>query len=201
MGSDDMVHYPKIRRIPIYDYVYRKEPLSLEELEKLFSSIAVVEEKIDGKFMYKDIGDYIVFYEYMGLRHEIHYAKLPCYKIAFDVYDKASGKFLNALEKHEVLKDHSWCYVPVIHIGLISIDSWRDKLLRLMRRPSYYGAPLIEGIVVKNYEKQIFGKAINKEFDEALRGEEHYSRRKKKEHNKIYQGEEWLKLCFPSTSN
>ncbi|MEM4003830.1 MAG: hypothetical protein QW836_09610 [Ignisphaera sp.] len=50
-----------------------------------------------------------------------------------------------------------------------------------MERPSHCATPLIEGAIIKNYRRQFFAKAINKEFDEALGGEEHYIRRGGKE--------------------
>ena len=189
--------YPKIRRLPIYGCCYRKEVLSEDEIKLLFSNEVVIEEKIDGKFMWKEVDNYIIFLEYMRIRHEILYTKLPCYEIAFDVYDKSSKKFLPVPEKHEVLKSCSICYVPVLFIGTIDYNSWEDTLLKIMRRPSYYGAKLMEGIVVKNYRRQLFAKAINREFDEAIKGKEHYIRRKKTEYNKLYKGNEWLKLCYP----
>lgn len=197
MSSTEIVHYPKIKRLPLYSVPYRKEPLSDSEIEKLFSSEVVVEEKIDGKFSSREYEDYIVFYEYMGIRHSIFYTNLPSFMIAFDVYDKKSRRFLGVPEKHEVLKSLDWCYVPVIYIGKIDINSWREKLLELMKRPSYYGAPLIEGVVVKNYNLQLFAKAINKEFDEAIRGEPHYTEKGKIEENIMYSGEGWDRLCNP----
>lgn len=192
------VHYPKIRRLPIYPVPYRKPTLEDREIQLLFSSDVVVEEKIDGKFSYTVHENYVIFYEHMEIRHHILYSKLPKFEIAFDVYDIPSRRFLEVFEKHEILRSLGWCYAPVIYIGEIKVDSWKDTLMKLMRRPSIYGADLIEGVVVKNYAKQFFAKAINREFDEAVKDEIHYTRRKVKEKNKMYHGEDWLNLCYPS---
>lgn len=203
------IGYMKIKRLPLYPTPYRKEPLAEREVELLFSDDVVIEEKIDGKQGCVDCGDYAIFYEFMRFRHEILYTKLPSYYIAFDVYDKTTKRFLGVPEKHEVLRQctcphprgECWCFTPVIFMGRINVCSWRDELLKLMRRPSYYGAPLIEGVVVKNYKKQLFGKAINREFDEAIRGKPHYGENKESlEENKLYQGEEWSMLCYPPTT-
>ncbi len=61
-------------------------------MRTLFSG-EVVEEKIDGKFIYKEVGDYIIFHEYMRIRHEIHYIRLPCYETVFDVYNIKMRRF------------------------------------------------------------------------------------------------------------
>jgi len=206
------ISYPKIRRLPIYSVPYRKEPMSEEEIKALFDGAVVVEEKIDGTQSQRDHGDVVVFYEYMEVRHEILYTKLPSYEIAFDVYDKKTKRFLEPPEKHEVLKALGYCYVPVIYIGEISYNNWKKVIEKLMNRPSLYRArtviveketnkeritDLAEGVVVKNYKKQLFGKAVNEDFDEALRGKINYIRRGKQERNFLYQGVEWPRLCHP----
>jgi len=85
--------YPKIRRLPLYSVPFRKPVLSSTEIRLLFSEVFVVEEKIDGKQMRKEVDGYIIFFEYMRIRHEIRYTNLPCYETAFDVYDP-STRFL-----------------------------------------------------------------------------------------------------------
>ncbi len=82
----------------------RKEVLSKDKIKMLFSNETAVEEKIDVKFMSREADDYDVFYEYMGLRHEIQYTRLLCYEIILDVYDMSSKKFLKPPEKHKVFK-------------------------------------------------------------------------------------------------
>ncbi len=193
--------YPKIKRLPVYPVPYRKPTLSDTEIRLLFSDVVAVEEKIDGKQMWKEIDGYIVFFEYMRIRHEIRYTKLPCYEIAFDIYDLSTKRFLGVPEKHEILKSHGFCYVPVLFVGEVSPEDWKQTIVGLMRRPSHYGAPFMEGVVVKNYVKQLFAKAVNREFDEAVRGKEHYIRRRSVEYNALYYGDEWVDLCYPRISS
>jgi len=189
--------YPKIKRLPLYSVPYRKPVLSSTEIRLLFSDVVVVEEKIDGKQMQKEVDGYIIFFEYMRIRHEIRYTNLPCYEVAFDVYDSSTKRFLEIPEKYEIMKAYGFCYVPVLFIGEVSPESWKQTIVDLMRRPSYYGAPLMEGVIVKNYVRQLFGKAVNREFDEAVRGKEHYTRRRTVEYNALYRGNRWVDLCYP----
>lgn len=207
----ELIAYPKIKRFPLYSVPYRKETLSDEEIAALLDGVVVVEEKIDGKQYWRDHGDVVVFYEYMGVVHTVFYKKLPSYEIAFDVYDKRTKRFLTIPEKHEVLKGLGYCYVPVVYVGEVNPADWRSFIERLLSRPSYYGVEtwvsengkefltnLPEGVVIKNYSKQLFGKAINRWFDEAVRGKRSYIKERRFERNILYQGEEWPELCHPN---
>lgn len=147
--------------------------------------------------MYREVYDYIVFYGYMKVRYEIRYARLPYYEIAFYVYDKTLGRFVEVPENHEILRSYGFCYVSVIFTREIRPEDWRRVITRLVRKLSLYGAPLMKGVLVKNYVKQMFAKAVNREFDEAIRGRERYSRRRAIEYNKPYRGQEWVRLCYP----
>lgn len=211
----ELIAYPKIKRLPLFPVPYRKEAMSSEEIASLFDGTVVIEEKIDGKHYWRDHGDVVVFYEYMRDVHTVFYRRLPSYEIAFDVYDKRTKRFLGIPEKQEVLKSLNYCYVPLIYIGEIDSNEWRSLVERLLSRPSYYGSEtwvskddketltnLPEGVVIKNYGKQLFGKAINRWFDEAIWDKEHYTREKNREKrpkvNILYHGGKWLKLCQPN---
>jgi len=48
-STNDIIHYPKIKGLPLYLVSYRKEVLLYSEIELLFSDNVVIEEKINGK--------------------------------------------------------------------------------------------------------------------------------------------------------
>lgn len=56
------------------------------------------------------------------------------------------------------LKSLNWCYTLVIYVGKINVASWKEELLKLMKRPPRYGALLIEGVVIKSYSKHFLLK-------------------------------------------
>jgi hypothetical protein len=51
---------------------------------------------------------------------------------------------------------------------LQTIEQIHHILDALSQSPSHFGADRIEGLVIKNYGKQLFGKWINDEFEDQL---------------------------------
>ncbi len=134
-----------------------------EEVKTLLSDEVVVEEKLDGQQRWFDIGNLRIYYEDMSEVRKIRYESLPSEVIAFDVYDFRTGSFLDYERKIEVLESLGMVLVPLLFRG--RLESPEDAL-KFLREPSAFGAPLVEGVVIKNYKKQLFGKIVNPDFDE-----------------------------------
>ena len=167
-----MRDYPKIKRIPVPGLRVRgKKYLTEDEIKELFADEIIIEEKIDGKTSYEDIGKYRIFYEDLTSKNTVHkhiiqYKKLPPNKrIAFDVWDKENKRFLRYEEKVEFLREYGYTCAPLLFKGKVERV---EELLKFLGKPSAFGAERIEGIVVKNYEKELFGKVVDPLFEEAI---------------------------------
>lgn len=175
------MNYPKIYRItvPSFKQTRGKHYLSEKEIKELFEGIVVIEEKIDGKLNAETVNGKIVFFELMKFKHNIFYNKLPSFKIAFDVWDEEKKCFLDLKQKQVFLGEHGWFWTPVIFWGKTTYEELLKFLPKILSIKSQYGENKIEGIVIKNYEKQLFGKIVNPEFEEEIdRNGIHWSKKK-----------------------
>lgn len=156
-----------IRRLPIGPIIpsiqKRHRYLTEEEMNLLFSTPIDVEEKIDGKTNIEITDDGgKLYWEDMKWKHSIHYKELPSYKI-----------YLNYVKNGIVYppetckgKEDYFARPPIL-ISDQKVNSYKE-LLHLLNLPSAYGASHLEGIVIKNYEKQIFGKIVRVEFTQGI---------------------------------
>ena len=55
---------------------------------------------------------HVLFGEWCYAKHSIHYTHLPDWFIAFDIYDRAEGRFFSAQRRDAVLGDTSIAVVP-----------------------------------------------------------------------------------------
>lgn len=157
--------YPKPLRFPIGKKV-GKRYLTPEEANEILSDVVTIEEKLDGKTQSKRMDGHIVFGEFMKWKHSIKYDKLPNWFVVFDIYDTKRNRFLNREEKEAVAKTLSVPLVPLIFKGKINkID---DLAKFLGTKSAYSSSDLAEGIVVKNYKKQKWGKVVRTEFTEGI---------------------------------
>ncbi len=171
------MYYPKVPRIPIIGARIRgKHYLSRDQTRELLSDEVVIEEKLDGKTIHKDIEDYRIFGEFLKYKHTVYYDSVPSpdWFIAFDVWK--DNRFLDYDEKVEVLKRVGSYCAPLIYRGVVKrpVD-----LIKFLYRHSDLGAERVEGIVVKNYQKQLFGKLVNPSFERTIDTSEHWMKRKR----------------------
>lgn len=171
--KDTMFRYPDIYRIPVKGYERRgKKYLTINEVRELLDGVVEVEEKIDGKRMQVHIEDYTIFKENCKRQHTITYKSLPAWEIGFDIW--VGEKFLPREEKKEIFDILDIPMAPALLWGkFISLD----PILDLIGQPSTFGAERIEGIVIKNPEKQLFGKLVDPLFDQEVDESEHHLRR------------------------
>ena len=174
------MNYPKIFRIPVPDFkeTRGKHYLSVEEVKELLDGVVTIEEKIDGKIDAERDHYQIVFFEFMKYKHTIPYFYLPSFKMVFDVYDEDAKKFLNWEEKYKWLTSRGYFVVREIFHGETTYEELLTFLPKILAMKSAYGEKRIEGIIVKNYKKQLFGKIVNPEFEEEMDGGKHWTKKK-----------------------
>jgi len=89
--------------------------------------------------------------------------------MAFDIL--ADGIFLDYETKIGHFNDWGLSYAPFIYIGKTDHESIR----RFVGPSAFYNGQM-EGVVVKNYEKQRFGKYVSQDFENILEESGHYKR-------------------------
>jgi len=157
--------YVKVRRIPMGGKIARKRYLTEDETAELLSGQVVIEEKLDGKTEASECDDRIVFGEFLKWRHSIRYDRLPAWFIAFDVYDPTSGLFLDYDSKTAFLARNGFAMTPLIFRGQVTSQ---QGLVRFLGASKFASDGYAEGIVIKNYPKQLFGKLVRTEFIEGI---------------------------------
>lgn len=169
-----MKRYPKICRIEIESFVKRgKQYLTAREIAMLLGDSVVVEEKLDGKLVELEQEGYVIYKENLKRRHSVAYTELPAWEIGLDVWDVVLGRFLYLEGKAEVFGVLDLPTAPVLFVGHVNLES----LVQFLGAPSAFGAPRIEGIVVKNYQKGLFGKIVDPLFDRQVDESVHHLRR------------------------
>ena len=123
------------------------------------------------------LGENLVLYgEWLKVLHTVPYDALPDWAVIFDVYDLERGQFLRYDEKVEVVNSLGLVPPPLLYRGIIHLTSKREverfisHLVSIAERKSFFStvARSMEGVVVKNYEKQFFAKLINPWFDREI---------------------------------
>lgn len=169
------LRYIDIHRIPVKGYKRRgKKYLSMSQVQDLLTGVIEVEEKLDGKRIQVSLEGYTLFKEDCKRVHTIRYIALPAWEICFDVWDDDGGQFLSRTEKKDALNILSIPMVPTLFGGEVNT---LQPLIDLIGSPSAFGAERIEGIVIKNPKKQLFGKIVDPLFDQEVDDSEHHIRR------------------------
>lgn len=167
-----------------------KRVMSEEDFYKLIDGELVIEEKLDGATYCLEIEEEPEIYffgEYLKIKHSVSYNKIPIpqdnrflWYVIFDIYNKKEKRFLDINEKREYSCVYGFAIAPLLYAGEVNKNEAKDFIVKLARNKSNFGEGLMEGVVIKNYSKQRFGKYINEEF----RIEVHY-RDKILEENKL----------------
>ncbi len=193
-----------IRRIPLFDYErkikFRKPFMSEEVMEELFSDDLLIEEKLDGKTEYILLEDKVLYFENLKYIHTIKYDMVPpplkssasSFYILFDVYIISQDRWAERREKEEIGINLGYPVAPLIYEGRVEVN----EILQFLKLKSLFSKTnQIEGIVLKNYKKRIFGKVIGEEFFNALLAEDFKDYNKRpKIMNSIYKDFDYSKL-------
>lgn len=104
---------------------------------------------------------YLVFGEWLKVQHHVRYDALPDWFIAFDVWDAKVKHFLSLKKKHELLDKVGLCSIPVLHEGKLSMNTIHKIITANF---SCFSTDYMEGVVIKDYERQTFLKFVVREF-------------------------------------
>ena len=88
----------------------------------------------------------ILFGEWCAFTHSIAYTALPDWFVAFDVYDRASGRFWSQARRNALLQRIGIAVVPEVTRGRLTLAAL-ERLLE--ETPSAFGAPHVEGFVLR----------------------------------------------------
>ena len=169
-------YHSKILRIPHGEQRPTKRYLDDEQILELFDGTVAVQEKVDGKMAWEVEGSSLLIYEDMTGKHTVHnhimkYKDLPADKrIVIDMISaNVITDFFNARSVFKVLpvcpQNLTYAFLTLHNPTIFYIN----QILRVLSNsPSHFGSDVIEGLVIKNYDKQLFGKWINYEFEDKL---------------------------------
>lgn len=169
-------YHSQILRIPHGNQNPTKRYLSDEQVLELFNGKVIIQEKVDGKLSWdlkykNEYGRRVFLVEDMTGKHTVHkhimqYTSLPLNKrIELDSISTDSGRY-------DVwpygLKEQTQLEYARMQLSSPTITQIHHILEGFAESPSHFGSPIIEGLVIKNYSKQLFGKWINDEFEDKL---------------------------------
>lgn len=99
-------------------------------------------------------GRFILFGEWLAAKHSIHYDQLPALFVAFDLYDRDFGDFLDTKSLLEVLREANRGQEnnPIFHVPILARQTFENpkQLLPFLQRQSLFrSAGTLEGIYLK----------------------------------------------------
>lgn len=108
---------------------------------------------------------WVVYGEWLRARHNIFYDKIPDFFVAFDVWD--GHRYLELQSRSDMLHRLGFAEVPLIYSG-DNLDI-EDVLcisdgLSISNKSRFSSSEIFEGVVIKNYDKQFYGKYVRREF-------------------------------------
>lgn len=110
---------------------------------------------------------YVVYGEWMKASHQIFYDELPDYFLGFDIWD--GQKYVDYHNKEKLFKKFGFEMIPALYIGKIKNVK---QILHMTKRSQFSSSEIMEGVLIKNYEKQLYGKYVRREFMDSM--EEHW---------------------------
>ena len=170
-----MKRYPKIYRIRVPGHKkLGKDYLVTDEVDNLLTGLVVIEEKVDGKLVELEAEGYVIFKEDLKRKHTVAYMDLPAWEVGLDVWDPNLDCFLDLDDKHVIFQALSIPVAPILYTGTIRS---LGQVFDFLGKESAFGASRIEGVVIKNYAKGLFGKVVDPLFDQEVDESEHHLRR------------------------
>jgi ATP-dependent RNA circularization protein (DNA/RNA ligase family) len=88
----------------------------------------------------------ILFGEWCAARHSVEYERLPDWFVAFDIYDRESGRYWSAARRDEFCARLGLAVAPTLSEGRTSLSALREQVTT---RRSRFGNSLIEGTVIR----------------------------------------------------
>ncbi len=128
--------------------------------------------------------NWIVYGELMRIKHNIYYDRLPSFFLVFDIWN--GKEYLKHTDRFHCTDRFELNNVPIIHLGNEKVDL--DEFMNIKSACS--STETAEGIVIKNYRKQMRGKLVRPEFMKELDEDDHWMH-KAGTPNKLAEGIEW----------
>ena len=176
-------YHSKILRIPHGKQNPTKRYLTDEQIIECFTGLITIEEKVDGKQSNEKMSisggscnDSWKIFEDMTGKNTCHYhvmkydkAKRPyIQRIILDrIFETSNGLIFEApfILGTNGFSQLTYAKIKLENPTIIQIFSILEAFSKL---PSHFGSPEIEGLVIKNYDKQLMAKWINDNFEDKL---------------------------------
>jgi atypical dual specificity phosphatase len=120
------------------------------------------------------LGNYIMYGEWLYMKHSINYTMLPDYFIMFDLYDRDTNTFFSRDTVENIIENTSISLARTLFTGSATID----QLKQMVKTKSAYYDGEIEGIYVRTFEGNKLkyrGKIVRTDF---ICGDEHWAKNK-----------------------
>jgi len=175
-------YHRKILRIPHGNQNPKKRYLNEEETLAIFNGEVFIQEKVDGKLsgynmpdgrpLEMSVGNILAIEDMTGKNtvhnHVMKYTNLPVTKRIILDQIKVKELSLNKckIEFYPPVIEHlTYARVNLENPTIAQIHAILEAFSQL---PSHFGAVKIEGLVLKNYRKQLMAKWINEYFEDRL---------------------------------
>ena len=210
LGQIMSAYHKKILRIPHHGQNPTKRYLTDEQIIAVFEGEVWIQEKVDGKQSIidlnyngfaNDVKTALIIEDMTGKhtvhKHVMHYDKLPATKKI--VLDKV---IIISLKngQHEIVVEPP--IIDTLTYGKFkmvnpTVTQIHLLLNALSHSPSHFGSDSIEGLVIKNYRKQLFCKWINQEFEDQIIAPLPESNKQSGEPNSIRTGSKGKNILDP----
>ena len=107
---------------------------------------------------------YIMYGEWLYVKHKIYYDLLPSYFLEFDIYDKEKGVFLDTFSRKEILKNLPIYSVPVLDSGKFSSE---NQVLKNLQKSTYRSINALDNLISQVEELHLNVEEILKETDKS----------------------------------
>lgn len=117
----------------------------------------------------------IAFGEWCAARHSVAYSALPDWWVLFDVYDREAGAFWSTARRDAWAKEVGVLSMPAVFKGPTTVRGLTELMTS---RPSRYGAPQMEGVVVRREDPDWLlqrAKLVRADFTQQI--EDHWRKR------------------------
>ena len=120
-------------------------------------------------------GRHILYGEWVYSKHSIHYTDLPGYFIAFDLFDKKTGKFSSREKLEKILEG-----TTIPQIRLIAKNKFKnmDQIIKLVNSESAYYKGKLEGVYVRICDENYTLKRAKIVRSDFICGDTHWSKNK-----------------------
>lgn len=139
------------------------ENIETNNVKNFRRAIKYVKEKTEGKDLSKYSG--LIFFGENCVKHSVNYDwnVIPPF-LGFDIYEENTGKKWVSFPKNkQIFEELNLPFVPVIQT--VKAGELKEINESLIPKSKYYEGHA-EGVVIKNYDSQVFAKLVSDKFKE-----------------------------------